>query len=197
MKHFVSFEGIDGSGKSTVSKLVEQKLKDKGFDVVLTAEPTESVVGRFVQKCIRQNADPSVTSFAFIADRMQHCKKISEWLEQGKIVLCDRFSESTYAYQAVQLQDVVKDPVEWLKRIGEGRVLIPQRTFLFDVSSKEAMSRICSREELVPFEKVEFLKEVRQKYLQICKGPRFLVLDSTESVESLVNRCCSDILEEK
>ena len=197
MKHFVSFEGIDGSGKSTVSKLVEQKLKDKGFDVVLTAEPTESVVGRFVQQCIRQNADPSVTSFAFIADRMQHCKKISEWLEQGKIVLCDRFSESTYAYQAVQLQDVVKDPVEWLKRIGEGRVLIPQRTFLFDVSSKEAMSRICSREELVPFEKVEFLKEVRQKYLQICKGPRFLVLDSTESVESLVNRCCSDILEEK
>lgn len=197
MKHFVSFEGIDGSGKSTVSKLVEQKLKDKGFDVVLTAEPTESVVGRFVQQCIRQNADPSVTSFAFIADRMQHCKKISEWLEQGKIVLCDRFSESTYAYQAVQLQDVVRDPVEWLKRIGEGRVLIPQRTFLFDVSSKEAMSRICSREELVPFEKVEFLKEVRQKYLQICKGPRFLVLDSTESVESLVNRCCSDILEEK
>jgi len=197
VKHFVSFEGIDGSGKSTVSKLVEQKLKDKGFDVVLTAEPTESVVGRFVQQCIRQNADPSVTSFAFIADRMQHCKKISEWLEQGKIVLCDRFSESTYAYQAVQLQDVVRDPVEWLKRIGEGRVLIPQRTFLFDVSSKEAMSRICSREELVPFEKVEFLKEVRQKYLQICKGPRFLVLDSTESVESLVNRCCSDILEEK
>ncbi len=197
MKHFVSFEGIDGSGKSTVSKLVAKRLENKGFKVVLTAEPTESVVGRFVQQCIRQNADPSVTSFAFIADRIEHCKKISEWLEQGKIVLCDRFSESTYAYQAVQLKKRVDDPIVWLKRIDEGKVLVPQRTFLFDVSSKEAMSRICSREELVPFEKVEFLKEVRKRYLEICKGPRFLVLDSTESVESLVECCCRDILEEK
>lgn len=196
MKNFVTFEGIDGSGKSTVSKRVEEKLVDKGFDVVLTAEPTDSTVGRFVQQCIRENADPSVTSFAFIADRIQHCKKISQWLEQGKIVLCDRFSESTYAYQAVQLKDVVDDPILWLKDIDQGKVLIPQRTFLFDVSSQEAMSRICSREELVPFEKVDFLKEVRKKYLEICRGPRFLVLDSTDSVDSLVERCCKDILEE-
>lgn len=196
MKNFVSFEGIDGSGKSTVSKLVQKKLLDKGLDVVLTAEPTQSTVGRFVQKCIRENADPSVTSFAFIADRIQHCKQISKWLDEGKIVLCDRFSESTYAYQAVQLKDVVEDPIFWLKDIDQGKVLIPQRTFLFDVSSKEAMSRICSREELVPFEKVDFLKEVRKKYLEICRGPRFLVLDSTDSVELLVERCCNDILEE-
>ncbi len=197
MKNFVTFEGIDGSGKSTVSKVIEQRLVEKGLDVVLTAEPTESVVGRFVQQCIRQNADPSVTSFAFIADRIEHCKQISEWLDQGKIVLCDRFSESTYAYQAVQLKDVVDDPILWLKHIDEGKVLTPKRTFLFDVSSKEAISRICSREELVPFEKVDFLKEVRKKYLEICKGSRFLILDSTDSVESLVERCCKDILEEK
>src|SRR4030042_4873637 len=99
MKRFVTFEGIDGSGKSTVSKLVYKQLKSKGLDVVLTVEPTDTWIGKQVKKCIASNSDPFVTAFIFIADRIEHGKQIKKWLNEGKIVLCDRYAESTYAYQ--------------------------------------------------------------------------------------------------
>ena len=117
MKHFVTFEGIDGCGKSTVSKLVFKKLKSQGYDVVLTFEPRDTWVGKCVQKCISTNTDPFVTAFAFIADRIEHCKKIRKWLDNGKTVLCDRYAESTYAYQGAQMQDLIDDPIKWLKEL--------------------------------------------------------------------------------
>ena len=86
MKQFITFEGIDGSGKSTVSKVVYDKLKSDGHNVVLTYEPTDSTIGKFVQKCIKTGDDPFVTAFTFIADRIQHCKKIKQWIDDGKIV---------------------------------------------------------------------------------------------------------------
>ena len=79
MKQFITFEGIDGSGKSTISKLVNNKLISEGYNTILTYEPTDSETGKFVQKCINTNSDPFVTSFAFIMDRMQHCKEIKNW----------------------------------------------------------------------------------------------------------------------
>ena len=91
MKHFITFEGIDGSGKSTVSKLVYEKLKNKGYDVILTFEPTNSWLGKIVKKNIKTKSDPFETSFVFIADRIEHCKKIQKCLDQNKIVLFDSF----------------------------------------------------------------------------------------------------------
>ena len=106
MKQFVTFEGIDGSGKSTVSKLVYDKLKSDGYDVVLTYEPTDSTIGKYVQKCIKTGGDPFVTSFTFIADRIQHCKKIKQWLDNGTIVICDRYpSEQTGAMDSPRLEE--------------------------------------------------------------------------------------------
>jgi len=114
MKRFITFEGIDGSGKSTVSKLVYEKLKNNGYDVVLTFEPTNSWIGKIVQKNIKTQSDPFETSFTFIADRVDHCKKIKKWFDEGKIVLCDRYAESTYAYQAAQMQEIIDKPIKWL-----------------------------------------------------------------------------------
>ena len=118
MKHFVTFEGIDGSGKSTIIKTVFEKLKSNDYDVVLTFEPTNSWVGKIVQKCIMTKSDPFVTAFTFIADRVDHCKKIQKWLDSGKIVLCDRYAESTYAYQGSQMKDLVDDPIKWLQDLS-------------------------------------------------------------------------------
>ena len=84
MNQFVTFEGIDGSGKSTVSREVYKKLKSDGYDAVLTFEPTDSWIGKIVQKNIETKSDPFVTAFTFIADRIDHCKKIRKWLESGK-----------------------------------------------------------------------------------------------------------------
>ena len=194
MKHFVTFEGIDGSGKSTISKLVAEKLQTKGYDVVWTFEPTDSAVGKFVQECIRKQSDPYVTSFTFIADRIVHCKQIQQWVDDGKLVLCDRYAESTYAYQAVQLEGKMKNPLKWLKELSDGRILIPDRTFLFVIDPKLSLARIQTRAELVPFERLSFLEKVHTNYLKVSKGKRFLQVDATRPIDELVQRCYDDII---
>ena len=194
MKRFITFEGIDGSGKSTISKLVYDKFKSEGYPVVLTFEPTDSFLGKYVQDCIRKQSDPFVTSFTFIADRIQHCQNIHQWLNEKKIVLCDRYAESTYAYQAVQLEDQMKSPIKWLKKLSQGRILIPDRTFLFVIEPEKSLVRIQHRAELIPFERLAFLEKVHANYLSISKGKRFLHLDATQSIEDLVDLCYSDIL---
>lgn len=195
MKHFVTFEGIDGSGKSTISKLIYQKLQSAGYDVIWTFEPTDSVVGKYVQECIRSQSDPFVISFTFIADRIQHCTKIQQWLDEGKIVLCDRYAESTYAYQAAQLEGHVKNSLKWLQKLSNGRILVPHRTFLFVIDPKASLNRIQHRTELIPFERLAFLEKVHKNYLAISKGKRFLHLDAKEPIDKLVQICYEDILQ--
>jgi len=190
----VTFEGIDGSGKSTISKRVNERLKAEGYRVVHTSEPTDSSIGRFVQECIRKQSDPYVTSFTFIADRIQHCKQIKQWLDEENIVLCDRYAESTYVYQGTQLEPQMKNPIRWLQELSEGRILVPDRTFLFVIDPSVSLARIQHRAELIPFERVSFLEKVHAKYLKVCNGKRFLHLDATRSVDDLVELCFNDII---
>ena len=194
MKQFVTFEGIDGSGKSTISKLVYKQLKSKGYDVVLTYEPTDTWIGKQVQKCIETNSDPFVTAFTFIADRMEHGKQIQKWLGEVKIVLCDRYAESTYAYQGAQLQDMIKNPIKWLKELSEGRIPIPDRTFVFVIDPQKSLARIQKRSKLIPFERVSFLEKVHKNYLKLAVGKRFMKVDATKTIDELVRICCKDIL---
>jgi dTMP kinase len=194
MKHFVTFEGIDGSGKSTILKLVYEQLKSQGYDVVSTYEPTDTWIGKQVKKCIETNTDPFVTVFTFIADRIEHGKQIQQWIDDGKIVLCDRYAESTYAYQSVQLQDMMKDSVRWLKELSKDRIPVPDRTFVFVIDPKKALDRIQSRDNLIPFERLAFLKKVHKNYLELAVGARFCKLDATKTREELVEMCCGDII---
>jgi len=194
MKHFVTFEGIDGSGKSTILKLVFKQLKSQGYDVVSTYEPTDTWIGKQVQKYIENNTDPFVTVFTFIADRIEHGKQIKQWIDEGKIVLCDRYSESTYAYQGVQLQDMVKDSVRWLKELSKDRIPIPDRTFVFVIDPKKALDRIQNRNNLIPFERLAFLKKVHENYLKLALGERFCKLDATKTIADLVGICYGDII---
>jgi dTMP kinase len=194
MKQFVTFEGIDGSGKSTISKLVYKNLKSQSYDVVLTYEPTNSWIGKIVQKCIETNTDPFITAFTFIADRIEHCKKIKKWLENGKIVLCDRYAESTYAYQGAQMQDLIDSPIKWLKELSNDRIITPDRTFIFVINPKDSVARIQNRNKLIPFEKINFLEKVHKNYLLLAKGKRFLKVDATKTIAELVNICIKDIL---
>lgn len=194
MKQFITFEGIDGSGKSTVSKVVYDKLKSDGHNVVLTYEPTDSTIGKFVQKCIKTGDDPFVTAFTFIADRIQHCKKIKQWIDDGKIVLCDRYAESTYAYQGAQLENTINNSIKWLQDLSKDRILIPERTFLFVIPPKDSLARIQNRDELIPFEQLSFLKKVHKNYLAVSKGKHFFQLDATKKIDELVDICYEDIL---
>ena len=195
MKKFVTFEGIDGSGKSTVSELVYKKLKNDGYDVILTYEPTDSFIGKMVKKCIETDSDPFVTAFTFIADRIDHCKKIHRWLNEGKIALCDRYAESTYAYQGAQLQGLVDKPIKWLQDLSKNRIIIPDRTFVFVISPDASLKRIQNRKKLIPFEKKVFLEKVHKNYLNLAKGERFMKLDATKTIDELVDICYKDIIQ--
>ncbi len=194
MKRFVTFEGIDGSGKSTISKLVYKKLKSQGQNVVLTFEPTDTWIGKQVQKCIETNDDPFITAFTFIADRMEHVKKIQKWLDEDKIVLCDRYAESTYAYQGAQLQEMIKDPIKWLKELSKNRILEPDRTFIFVIDPEDSLARIKHRDNLIPFERASFLEKVHKNYLKLAVGKQFLKVDANKEIEELVNICYNDII---
>jgi len=194
MKHFITFEGIDGSGKSTVSKVVYKKLKDQRYKVILTSEPTNTWIGHCVQKFIETKADPFVTSFAFIADRIEHCKQIQKWLDEEYIVLCDRYAESTYAYQGAQLEDQIKNPIKWLKELSKNRILIPDRTFIFVINPERSFNRIKNRSKLIPFEKISFLEKVHKNYLKLAVGKRFMKLDATKKIGELADICLQDII---
>jgi dTMP kinase len=169
-------------------------MKTDGYDVVLTFEPTDSKIGKFVQDCIRTQSDPFITSFTFIADRIQHGKQIQQWLDEKKIVLCDRYAESTYAYQGVQLERQLKNPMKWLQELSSGRILVPDRTFLFVIDPKTSLARIQHRSELIPFERLSFLEKVHQNYLKVSKGKRFVQVDATKTIDELVTICYDDIL---
>ena len=195
MKTFITFEGIDGSGKSTIAQQVHLRLKHLKKKVILTVEPTNTPIGEFVNECIKKNTDPYITTFAFISDRILHCKQITTWLKEKNIVLCDRYAESTYAYQGAQLAATLDNPIHWLQSLSNNRILTPDRTFLFDLDPDIALKRIQNRDELIPFEKVSFLKTVRSNYLALAKEPRFRILDATNSIDTLVEKCVKDILE--
>jgi dTMP kinase len=194
MKHFITFEGIDGSGKSTISKLVYEQLKSKDYNVVLTYEPTNTWIGKKVQKCIETNADPFITALTFTADRLEHGKQIQKWLGENKIVLCDRYAESTYAYQGAQLQDIIKEPIKWLKELINNRIPIPERTYVFLIEPEKSINRIQNRNNLIPFERVSFLEKVQKNYLKLAIGEQFVKIDATKKIEELVDICMKDIL---
>ncbi|HDM25066.1 dTMP kinase [Euryarchaeota archaeon ex4484_162] len=196
MKRFVTFEGIDGSGKSTISKRVYKKLGEMGYDVVLTFEPTDTSLGRIVKKCIEENSEPIMTTFAFIADRMQHVKELKRWLERGKIVLCDRYADSTYAYQAVQLENIIENPIRWLKDLHDEFILKPDLTFLCVLDVDKALDRIKNRGKLFSFERKDFLKKVQRNYLYLAslEKERFVLLDTSKSIDETVKECLDKIL---
>jgi len=194
MKRFFTFEGIDGSGKSTIIKEVSTQLKKHKYNVITTFEPTDTWLGKYVQEQIRSNTDPYVTSFTFIADRIQHSKQIKEWIENDCIVLCDRYAESTYAYQSVQLEKSMNDPIYWLQELSKDHIVIPDLTFYFRITPEQALGRIQHRNELIPFEKQAFLQKVYNNYEQLCKGKRFFILDATQSISEITDLCVKKII---
>ncbi len=195
MRRFVTFEGIDGSGKSTLSKRVFEELERDGYDVVLTFEPTDQPIGDIIRFGIEKEWDPITIAFLFIGDRIEHVKIIKKWLKNGKIVICDRYADSTYAYQGAQLEESMKDSMKWLKNISKNFIIEPDRTFLIDIDPRKSLRRISDRKKLINFEREDFLKKVRENYLKLSNEKRFLILDGKKSIDELAEICIKDILE--
>ncbi len=190
---FFTFEGIDGSGKTTISKMVYEELRKK-WDVVLTKEPTDSWLGKSVEKAIEEKKDAITISLLFMADRNEHLKDIHKWIEEGKVVLCDRYMDSTFAYQSAHLDDVMDNSLRWLKGVHAPFLIKPDKTFLFVIEPSKAISRIKRKKTF--FENESFLEKVQEYYLVLSKEKRFVKLDATKSKEELKEKCIKRIKEE-
>jgi len=183
---FVTFEGIDGSGKTSVAGKVALRLRRQGFSVAITTEPTRTWLGDAVKRSYREEVSNFTEAFLFMADRATHTMRIEEMLGKGNLVLSDRYCDSTYAYQAARLKGLVKDPMNWLKRISEPFVIEPDLTLLLDIDPRIGLRRIAGRKKKVHFENEPFLKQVRRNYLALARDRRFVVLDASRSIGEVV-----------
>ncbi len=193
LRGFVTFEGIDGSGKTTVSRLVARAFESRGARVFLTGEPTKTWTGEAVRRSYVQDVGPLAESFLFLADRAAHQEEIRRRLEAGELVLCDRYADSTYAYQGARLQGLVSRPISFLQGLSEPWLERPDLTLLLRVAPDLGLRRIAGRPTKVRFEELAFLKRVARNYDALAKARRFVVLDARASPDSVAEAAIAAI----
>ncbi len=193
---FITFEGADGCGKSTQMKLLKEFLENKGHEVVITREPGAIGLGERVRE-ILLNYDGEVSnrceSFLFLADRAQNIDIIVKpAIQQGKIVLCDRHTDSTVAYQGYG-RGLDINEINKLNNIATNN-LKPDLTYLFDVDIETSMQRVGQNKDRMESAGKEFFNKVRHGYLELAKNEpnRIKVIDSTKNIESVFE----DVLKE-
>ena len=168
---FITFEGIEGSGKSTQCKLLKEYLEGKGHKVSVTREPGWGAMGKLIRHLILEEKDleihPLTELYLFCADRVQHVKDyINPRLKDGEIVICDRYFDSTIVYQGYGR----KLDLYTVKKLAEASTLelVPDITFLLNLPVTEGLKRLDLRDETtnrMDEEPLEFHELIRQGYI--------------------------------
>lgn len=190
---FVAFEGIDGTGKTTLVSLVKKEIEGRGFRVFATSEPTGRIELKEELKKSREISDALSLFFRFTEDRFVHQREISEHLGKGEIVLCDRYLMSSMAYQGAILEKYFRGKektLQWMLAVSEIIDVRPDITFYIDVEPEVAMKRIAGRGSLTGFEDKEYLSTVRNFYNSIDFKGKITLDGSGTLLQSL-----SDIME--
>ncbi|MFW9972032.1 MAG: dTMP kinase, partial [Candidatus Odinarchaeota archaeon] len=167
-------------------------LESKGFKVHLTQEPTQSKIGKLIREFLKKTDIPPVTdALLFAADRNLHYEnEIKDKLEEGFIVISDRYIESSIVYQSIQSNDI---SVEWVKEINKF-VGMPDVTIILDIEPKIALARK-NREDLEKFEDILFLDKVRNLYLKRAKQEGYYVINSDDIIEFVQEKIQKIILD--
>lgn len=211
LKKLITFEGIEGSGKSTQIKLVAEYLDGQRIPFAVTREPSGTGIGAKISDILFNREHDYMCAetelFLFCAARAQHVREIiAPALEQGKVVLCDRYSDATYAYQGAgrgldsQFIKLVNDYSSMLVK--------PDLTLLFDLPVEVGLTRATERNNLLEkpsatdrFERenIDFHQRIRDGYLDILnKEPeRFRLIDANRDIDSVqkdVRRHISDFI---
>ena len=186
---FITFEGADGCGKTTQLKLLADYLVAKGKEVLITREPGSKGLGEKLRE-ILLNYDgevaPECESFLFLADRAQHIATIVKpAIEAGKIVLCDRHTDSTVAYQGYG-RGLDLDRINYLNSVAVNGVK-PDLTIVFDVDIETSMKRVGDEKDRMESGGDAFFNRVRNGYLEIAKQEpeRVKVIDASQSIEQV------------
>lgn len=195
---FITFEGPEGAGKSTQIKLLEEYLKSRGRKVVVTREPGGTPLAENFRNIVKhyQGAEPlypATELLLFEAARAQHVRYVIEpALAEGAVVLCDRFADSTEAYQGAG-RALDMDFLQQLNRFAVGSCSV-DLTLVFDLPVEKGLERAAARvahiadhNDRLEEEKIDFHRRVRESFLKIAEREpeRVRVLDATLSIEEL------------
>lgn len=186
----ISIEGIDGSGKTTVTeKLVKRLRRETGKDIIKTKEPTDTWLGRSVRRGLNTEIDSLAEAFLFTSDHIEHVEKeIKPKLKEGKLIVSDRYSDSFYAYQGTTLaqKKPIKEPVNYLKNLREDFTIKPDLTIFLDVDPEIAVKRLGKYK--IKFENISFQKRVYKKFKKIIEAERnrFLVIDGERDIKEII-----------
>ncbi|MDA2918969.1 dTMP kinase [Desulfobacterota bacterium AH_259_B03_O07] len=198
---FITFEGIEGSGKSTQAKLLKEFLELKGQTVTLTREPGWGAMGKLIRRMLLEERimelDPMAELCLFCADRAQHVKDfILPKLKQGEIVICDRFYDSTIVYQGYAR----RLDLSLVKKLAKASALDvdPGLTFLLNIPVRKGLSRLQQRDEKTKLdeEPIDFHERVRQGYMLIAKNDptRVKILNAAKDISVLQDEIRSMVL---
>ncbi|MFZ9508285.1 MAG: dTMP kinase [Burkholderiaceae bacterium] len=186
---FITFEGIDGAGKSTHIAPFAALLESLGHRVVITREPGGTALGEQLRELTLNQAMAPLTELLLVfAARAEHlASRIRPALARGEWVVCDRFTDSTFAYQGAG-RDIGTDRVRILERLVHPD-LQPDHTFLFDLSPAEAARRRAAARAADRFEAedLQFFERVRSGYLERAResAGRFTVIDGMKGVDEI------------
>ena len=196
---FITFEGIDGVGKSTQLDLLQSWLEGRGREVIRTLEPGGTELGQEIRHLLlHRKGDVSARAEALLyaADRAHHvATKIRPALASGKVVLSDRYFDSSVAYQGAARELDVNE----VRNISIWAVdnLIPDLTVLLDLDAHAAILRrnkTGTEPDRLEREKVDFFERARSQYLELAKEPRFLVVDATLSINEIQEQIRARVL---
>lgn len=200
---FITFEGPDGSGKTTITKNVVDKLMKLGYDVCLTREPGGIEIAEQIRKVIldpnNTSMDSRTEALLYAASRRQHLvEKVLPALKENKLVICDRFLDSSLAYQG-NARGLGIDNILGINEFAiDG--LFPDLTIYLDISAEGGIARVNSRREekdRLDSESIEFHKRVVEGYKKVNERfkNRVKVVDASNSIEKVSEDCLNAILD--
>jgi dTMP kinase len=196
---FITFEGPDGAGKTTQVKAFAQALTERGYDVLITREPGGTPISDKIRGLIldpsHTEMDDATEALLYAASRAQHVReKVLPALAQGKVVVCDRYVDASIAYQGFGLGL----PVHRIKEINEFATggLVPDRTYLLDVSVSAGLERLRARADLDRIEQKDpaYHERVRDGFLTIASEhpERICLINANQTMEEVAQEVIAD-----
>ena len=200
---FITLEGPEGSGKTTAVEAAVKALEEKGYQIVRTREPGGTPIAEQIRNVIldkaNTNMDPRTEALLYAASRRQHLvEKVWPALKEGKIVICDRYLDSSLAYQG-GARGLGIDNILNVNLFATENTF-PDLTLLFDITPEEGLKRIsanANREvNRLDLEKLEFHHKVRNTFLELAKRypERFVIIDASKSREEVAKATLDAIM---
>jgi len=199
---FITFEGIDGCGKSTQAKLLLEYMNKSGVESILVREPGGTNISESIREILLHSSSGQMgdrtESLLMTASRVQLTQEvIIPNMDQGKFVIADRYSDSTLAYQGGGRNL----DIEWLIELNNYATftLLPDITFFVDIRSEEALRRLDSNKDRIEGEGIEFQARVRKTYHELAErfNDRYVILDGYGEIDDIHQKVLNEMIRRK